>query len=156
VAERHYPLAKGHEYGKSDLRRPTDSSPRKPDVILCRYCYLFFVLVEIEGGVEFRLAGEQVLHTRFMIEGLVGLRLIIGQYRWKVVRGITSQTGVRRRKTLSSLFRSSNSDTNNRYRAILALPMRPGSASLCRTSRAWTVKRIQSAHRKLRTPSVWR
>jgi hypothetical protein len=45
--------------------------------------------------------------------------------------------------------RKVNRDTNNRCNAILAPPVRPHSASLCGTSRAWTAKRIQIARRKL-------
>ena len=35
--------------------------------------------VEVERGVELRLAHEQFFHTGFVIEGLVGLRLIVGE-----------------------------------------------------------------------------
>ena len=38
-----------------------------------------FVLIEIERGVQFRLAREQFLYARFVIEGLVGLGLVIGE-----------------------------------------------------------------------------
>jgi hypothetical protein len=51
----------------------------QPDVILRRWGDLGFVLVEIEGGVELRLAHAQFFHARFVVEGLVGLRLIIGE-----------------------------------------------------------------------------
>jgi hypothetical protein len=40
---------------------------------------LCFVLVEVKRDVELRLARERFRHTRFVIEGLVGLRLKIGE-----------------------------------------------------------------------------
>jgi integrase len=40
---------------------------------------LRFVFVEVKRGVELGLAQDQVLHARFVVEGLVGLRLIIGE-----------------------------------------------------------------------------
>jgi hypothetical protein len=40
---------------------------------------LIVALVEIECGVELRLAHEQFFHTGFVIEGLVGLRLKVGE-----------------------------------------------------------------------------
>ena len=45
-----------------------------------------FVFVEVKRGIEFRLAGEQVFHPRLVIEGLVGLRLIIGEDVQKPLR----------------------------------------------------------------------
>jgi hypothetical protein len=50
-----------------------------PNVILRRWRDLRFILVEIERGIELRLAQEQVLHARFVIERLVRLRLIVGE-----------------------------------------------------------------------------
>ena len=52
---------------------------RSRDVILGRLRDLCFVLVEIEGGIELRLAHEEFFQPRFVVEGLVGLRLIIGE-----------------------------------------------------------------------------
>ena len=67
-------------------RRTLGDIARKPDVILRRWRDLFFVRVEVKSGVKFRLAGEQVLHTRLVVEGLVGLRLIIGEDVQKPLR----------------------------------------------------------------------
>jgi hypothetical protein len=52
---------------------------RKLHVTLRRWRDLSFVLIEVKRGIELRLAREQVLRSRFVIEGLVGLRLIIGE-----------------------------------------------------------------------------
>jgi hypothetical protein len=60
-------------------RRLRERFARKSDVLLCRWRDLGFVLVEVERGVELRLARAQVVHARFMVEGLVCLGLIIGQ-----------------------------------------------------------------------------
>jgi hypothetical protein len=47
------------------------------DIDLARGRDLRIVLIQVERGVKFRLANEQFLHARFVIERLVGLRLII-------------------------------------------------------------------------------
>jgi hypothetical protein len=59
-----------------------ESTARSVDVILRRWRDLGFVLVEIERGVELRLAREQVFQPSFVIERLVGLRLINAVRCW--------------------------------------------------------------------------
>jgi len=68
-----------HSFGSGRGRRLRERFARKSDVLLCRWRDLGFVLVEVERGVELRLARAQVVHARFMVEGLVCLGLIIGQ-----------------------------------------------------------------------------
>ena len=70
--------ARGSAGLSAGLADPGDVA-RKPDVILGRWRELGFVLVEVERGVEFGLAHGQFCHSRFVIEGLVGSRLIIGE-----------------------------------------------------------------------------
>jgi pimeloyl-ACP methyl ester carboxylesterase len=65
----------GHDWGARTAYSVAVLAPQRLlGLVTLSTPYLMF-----EGGVELRLAGEQVLHARFVIEGPVGLRLIIGQ-----------------------------------------------------------------------------
>ena len=63
-----------------------------PNFILGVLRDLIVVLIKVKRSVELRLAHEQVLHARFVIEGLVGLCLIIGEGFPEATRNATKLT----------------------------------------------------------------